>query len=137
MRAWPYAIAAGILMSSAVFAADAEKPDYSPQALRQIFTANSDENRPRVQPVVRWGLGSVEFRAFGMDWRILYLPIAMPFSGSVRGSNPSSKWPDPFLLTGTQFAETPRNWRDNRELSRERRRIEKSMRDRAKVEVKE
>jgi hypothetical protein len=48
----------------------------------------------------------------------------MPFSGSVRGSNPSSMWPDPFALTGTQFAETPRTWHDTREISRERKRIE-------------
>jgi hypothetical protein len=70
-----------------------------------------------------------------MDWRIIYLPIAMPFSGSVRGSNPSSMWPDPFALTGTEFASTPRTWRDNREVSRERRRIERSERSRARVRV--
>jgi hypothetical protein len=77
--------------------------------------------------------GSVELKAFGMSWRILYLPIAMPFSGSVRGSNPSTMWPDPFALTRTEYATTPKTWRDKRELDRERRRIEKSMKERAKL----
>ena len=127
-------VLAAIFVASAALGQTQPKPDYSPEALRHILTA-SDEERPKTQPVVRWGVGSVEFRAFGMDWRILYLPIAMPFSGSVRGSNPSSMWPDPFALTGTEFATTPRTFNDRREVSRERRRIEKSMRERAKVKV--
>jgi hypothetical protein len=121
-------------VSTAAAAADDPKPDYSPQTLRQIF-AHTDEWQPKPRSTVRWGLGSVEFKAFGMNWRILYLPIAMPFSGSVRGSNPSTMWPDPFALTGTEFATTPRNWHDNREISKERRRIEKSVKERAKVKV--
>lgn len=120
-----------LLIGSPAMAADAPKPDYSPDALRHILSYSEDH--PPVQGNVHWTIGGVEFRAFGMNWRIGFLPFAMPLSGSVRGSDPSSMWPDPFALTNTKIAETPRTWRDNRALSRERRRIEKSMRQRAKV----
>jgi hypothetical protein len=132
-RATPWFLT--LLLFGTTALADPPTPDYSQEKLRQIF-AHSDEERPKAQPVVRWGLGAVEFKAFGMDWRIVYLPIAMPFSGSVRGTDPWSKFPDPFALTGTEFASTPRTWQDKREVSKERRRIERSERDRAKVKVK-
>jgi hypothetical protein len=122
-----------LLTATAAFAADPETPDYSQQHLRELFAQT--EAPPPPQTNVRWGVGGVEFRAFGMNWRVLYLPFLPPLSGSVRGSNPSTMWPDPFALTHTELATTPRTWRDNREISRERKRIEKSMQERAKVKV--
>lgn len=117
------ALVVSLVLASAAFAQAVQKPDYSREALRKSLVV-INEDHPPVPQTVRWGFGSVEFRAFGMNWRVAFLPFAMPFSGSVRGSNPSTMWPDPFALTGTQFAETPRTWRDNREVSKERKRIE-------------
>ncbi|MGZ7079762.1 MAG: hypothetical protein ACXVJT_10145 [Thermoanaerobaculia bacterium] len=121
------------LAVSVLNAADTPKPDYSQEHLRELFAQN--EEPPKPQPNVRWGPAGVEFRAFGINWRLLYLPILAPFSGSVRGTDPWSKFPDPFALTHTEFAETPRTWRDTREISKERKRIEKMMKERAKVKV--
>jgi hypothetical protein len=128
------ALLASLVLTTAAFGQDAAKRDYSPDALRHVLTATDD--RPPSPQTVHWGFGSVEFRAFNMNWRIMYLPFNMPFSGSVRGSDPSSMWPDPFALNHAQFAETPRTWQDNREISSERKRIEKSMRDRASIVAK-
>lgn len=124
-----------MIAATAAFAADPQTPDYSQEHLRELFAQT--ETPPPVQPDVRWGVGGVEFRAFGMNWRVLWLPMLPPLSGSVRGSNPSTMWPDPFALTHTELATTARTWRDNREISRERRRIEKSMKERAKVKVEQ
>ena len=127
-------LVASLLVAVTAFGQEAQKADYSPEALRHVLTA-SDETPPPNPSSVHFGVGSIEFRAFNMNWRIMYLPFAMPFSGSVRYSNPQSMWPDPFALTNTQLAETPRTWRDTREVSKERKRIEQSMRDQAKVKV--
>jgi len=43
--------------------------------------------------------------------------------------------PNPFILTGTQFAYTPRTWRDERALSSERKKVEKLIKQRAKIKV--
>ena len=128
-------VIASLLVAATAFGQDAPKPDYSPEALRHVLTA-SDDSPPPNPSSVHFGVGSIEFRAFNMNWRIMYLPFAMPFSGSVRTSNPQSMWPDPFALTGTQLAETPRTWRDTREVSKERKRIESMMRNQATVVAK-
>lgn len=124
-----------IMIATASLAADPPAPDFSQEHLRLLFAQT--ETPPPVQSNVRWGVGGVEFRAFGMNWHVTYLPFMPPFSGSVRGSNPSTMWPDPFALTHTELATTPRTWRDNGQVSKERKRIEKSMRDRAKVKVEQ
>jgi hypothetical protein len=113
-----------LLLAVTALAQTEPKADYSTDALRHVLTA-TDDQPPPFPSTVHWGFGGVEFRAFGMNWRVMYLPFNMPFSGSVRGSNPSSMWPDPFALTGAKFAETPRTWQDNREVTKERKRIEK------------
>jgi len=120
------AFASLLLAVNALGQTELPKPDYSPEALRQ-FVALSNEDHPPVPSTVHWGFGGVEFRALGMNWHIMYLPFAMPFSGSVRYSDPSSMWPDPFALTHTELAETPRTFSDKREVSKERKRIEASM----------
>jgi hypothetical protein len=124
------ALASLLLAVTALGQTDA-KPDYSPDALRHVLTA-SDDDRPPSPHSVHWGFGGVEFRAFNMNWRVMFLPFNAPFSGSVRGPDPSSMWPDPFALTGATFAETPRTWQDKREMNKERKRIESF----AKVQAK-
>ena len=113
-----------LLFALPVLAVDASKPDYSQDALRHILISDDEQSVATQSSRVHSGLGFVGTTAFGVDWKFYYLPMLMPFSGSVRYSNPSSMWPDPFALTHSQFAETPRNWRDSREVSKERKRIE-------------
>ena len=57
---------------------------------------------PRPPARVQWHFGFVEFRALGMDWRVLYLPIAVPLAGT--HLNEAGKLPDPFALTNTAVA---------------------------------
>jgi hypothetical protein len=124
-----------LLCTSPLFAADGTTADYSASAMRQILVSNGDDQEPPLpRPTDRFhaGLGYLGWRAFGIDWKFYYIPMLMPFSGSVRYSDPSSKWPDPFAETNSKFAETPRTWHDTRELSKERKRIESLARIQAK-----
>ena len=116
-------------MSAAAFPAEPPKADYSPEALRQIVFSASGEERPAPVGPSRFqaGIGYVGWTGFGINWKFYYLPMLMPFSGSVRYSDPSSMWPDPFALTHTELAETPQTFNDKREVSKERKRIEASM----------
>lgn len=105
----------------------APQPDYSQPALQRFVASIPEE--PKVDRNIHFVLGGVEFRALGTNWRLAYIPIFMPLSGSRPG-----EWPDPFELTGTQIATSPRAWRTQRRISAELRRIEKM--ERAKIRVK-
>ncbi len=96
--------------------------DYSrPTLLRLLEDQRREEQRLQR---VRFVIGAVEFRALGTRWRFNYLPLMAPLSGTqVRVSQ---QWPDPFLLTGTALATTPRNWRERREVEKELKRIGKA-----------
>jgi hypothetical protein len=62
------------------------QPDYSRDALLH-FVARSDI---KMSPLpdhlppgrIQWHFGWMEFRGLGMQWRIVYLPIAVPLAGS-------------------------------------------------------
>ena len=54
---------------------------------------------------MQWHIGYFDFHALGMDWRIVYLPIAAPLSGT--RLNETAKPPDPFALTNTSIANAP------------------------------
>lgn len=97
------------------------KPDYSrPTLLRLLEDQRQDEVRHQR---VRFVFGAVELRALGTRWRFNYLPMA-PLSGSqVRVTQ---QMPDPFLLTGTEFATPERAWRTRREIDMELKRIGKA-----------
>jgi hypothetical protein len=99
MRNVIIAIALTIVASSA-YAQRAEPvdPDFSQDHLRQIFTT---EQEPEAQSNFRIRPGAVEFRAFGMDWRIGYLPIFAPLHGSVPAT--MKVWPDAFSLNHTEI----------------------------------
>src|SRR5688572_26635183 len=82
----------------------AADPDYTKPTLIRIFSV--DDTPPPRERRIKHSFGAIEFRALGMDWRISYLPIAMPLAGSrMRTTN---EWPDAFALTGTEFAAPPR-----------------------------
>ena len=125
-----------VLVASQALAQDspAPKPDYSRPTLIRILSGI--EAPPEVEKAIRFHFGSVEFRALGTRWRIAYLPIMMPFSGSVNyGRGLGSNFPDPFVLTGTEIPQTARTWRDQRALSGELRRIERTQREREKIDA--
>lgn len=74
-------------------------PDFSSDHLRQIFT--TEEERPEPPRKIRFPFGAVDFRAFGMEWRIGYLPIFAPLHGSVPAT--MKVWPDAFSLNHTEI----------------------------------
>ena len=111
---------------------DPDPPDFSRDTLLRLFA----EGEEREDPEGRFShsFGAIEFRAAGMRWRIGYLPFFVPLSGSQPWVN-GQRWPDPFALTGTEIAQTPRTWRSQRAMSAELRRIERRIRETSTVRV--
>jgi len=91
------AAAALLALLLAIPALADQKPDYSRDNLARFFAQREIDLPPRPPARVQWHLGSFEFRALGMDWRVLYLPIAMPLAGT-RLSD-VGKLPDPLAMT--------------------------------------
>jgi hypothetical protein len=120
------------LLVSVGAAAQEEPPDYSREKLIEIF-ANVPE-REDVEPRIRHSIGALDFRAFGMRWRVGYLPFFAPLPGSQPWIH-KERWPDAFSLTGTEFASPPRTWRQTRNMSAELRRIERKLKEKQKVKV--
>ena len=105
--------------------------DYSRDTLLRLFYEAGDEDeRP-----IRYRNGAVEFHALGTSWAFNYQPM-MPLSGSVLTTQ-GRGLPDPFALTGTVIATSPRAWRTRREVSVELKRIEALERAKVKVTVGE
>lgn len=106
----------------------APPPDFSRDRLRQILTVDEAPERPgRVEFLP----GAIVFRALGMRWR--FNAFAMPFPGSVRTTTGFNV--DPFALTQTEFAQTPRTWVSRRAVNAELKRIDRTERERAKIRV--
>jgi hypothetical protein len=125
-----------VLVAASAFAqekpaADAPKPDFSRDHLMRIFNVdNTPPPRPRR---MTFEGGAVNFRALGMRWRIPFVPM-LPLSGSRMTT--SIDMPNPFELTHTEIAQTPRTFVDRRAMSAELRRIDKLDKKRTKVVVK-
>ena len=118
-------LAALLAAGPALFATEPQPPDYSRDALRRTFAMHVIELGPKPKPRVRFTFGAIEFRALGMDWRILYLPLAMPLSGTRTGV--TQELPDPFALTNVALP-GPRPYEIEtapRELKAELKRIER------------
>jgi hypothetical protein len=107
-------------------------PDYSRETLLDLFADMPEREDPDAR--FRHEFGAIDFRAFGIRWRVGYLPFFMPLSGSQPWVN-GQRWPDPFVLTGTQLATTPRSFRRGRAMNAELRRIERKVKESAKVTV--
>ena len=125
-----------ILVAAGAFAQEtapgvAPKPDFSRPSLIRIFNVD-DTPPPRPRRVTIDATG-VHFTALGMRWRVPFSPM-MPLSGSRMTT--SIDMPNPFALTNTEIAQTPRTFVDRRAMSAELRRIERLDRERAKVVVK-
>lgn len=124
------AIFAAILLALPALAQEGQRqPDYSPDALLQFVSEIPEP--PKRERNVHFHFGGVEFRALGMDWRLMYLPLMVPLSGSAPRTNRTL--PDPFELTVTAFADPPRTWQAQRRVKAELRRIEKTERARIRV----
>ena len=91
-----------VLAASAALAD--EKPDYTREGLRRTFSATVIELGPKPKPRFQVKFGYVEFRALGMDWRIMFLPVA-PLSGT--RLDVTQEPPDPFELTGVTVNQAP------------------------------
>jgi hypothetical protein len=109
-----------------------EPPDFSRDTLLRLFAENPE--REEVEPRFRHEIGMVEFRTRNIRWRVGYLPFFLPLHGSQPWDH-NQRWPDPFILTGTEIAHTSRTWRDRRAMSSELRRIDRKVRESAIVRV--
>jgi hypothetical protein len=117
-------------VAAAVFAVSmsADEPDFTREGLRKSFSAKVIELGPRPKPRVQFKFGAIEFRALGMDWRLFYLPMAMPLSGTRPGV--TQEFPDPFALAGAVLPGAPAHEiePESRELRAELRRIRRMTR---------
>jgi hypothetical protein len=110
-----------------------QPPDYSRTTLLRILSVDQQEQQERK---VEYPFGAIQIQGRSTRWLLGYLPFLQPLSGSVpTGRGLGSDFPNPFVLTHTDYPFTPRTWRDNRAMSRELRRIESEERKRAKVKV--
>lgn len=126
-----------LLAPSALAQDESATPDYSRDTLLRLFADAGNDIDDADMRAIRYRLGSVEFRALGTSWRFNYLPIMIPFSGTGAGFNGeiTNTLPDPFMLTNTQIATSPRAWRTQRQKNAELRRIERTERERMRVVV--
>lgn len=139
MKASAALIALLLLLASPAVAQDSDSdPDYSRDTLLRLFAEAGNDIDDADMRAIRYRLGSVEFTALGTSWRFNYLPIMVPFSGTGAGFNGqnTSTLPDPFMLTNTQLATSPRSWRTVRRKNEELRRIDRTERQRMQVEIK-
>jgi hypothetical protein len=124
------AVLALLLVTSAAFAQDAPRPDYTRPSLLRLFVEAGEGD----SLAVRYRDGAVSFRALGTSWQINYPQLLAPLSGTAFGSTAVTQtYPDPFALTGTPIATSKRAWRTRREINAELRRIDQT--ERAKVRV--
>jgi hypothetical protein len=100
-----------LLIASAILADEptTTKPDYSREALLHFVASNDIKISPLPDHLppgrIQWHLGWMEFRALGMQWRIFYLPMAVPLAGS--GLQNAANIPNPLEMTGTPFPPSP------------------------------
>lgn len=105
-----------------------QRPDYSKPALEKVFLETEYRQRITYRP------GAVDFNALGMSWTFRYLPtLMMPLSGSYPGV--TQTLPNPFDLTRTVIATSPRAARRGREFNRELRKINKRLNAEVKVKA--
>jgi hypothetical protein len=82
------------------------QPDYSRDALLHFVARNDVKMSPLPDHLppgrIQWHFGWMEFRGLGMQWRIVYLPIAVPLAGS--GLQNAARVPNPLEMANTPFA---------------------------------
>ena len=104
------------------------KPDYSKEAVQEFVMSIDVEE----ESSVTYYPDSVRFNALGTSWSFKPFPnLMMPLSGTQMGV--TQQWPDPFSLSRTSIATTPRSWYTNRELQKELDRINKRLKATVRV----
>jgi hypothetical protein len=129
MKATATALLVVLLAATTARAQSDDRPDYSRDNLQRILSVNADERRDEHN--VQYDIGAISFRALGTRWRFNYLPLMMPLAGT----RPTTtwEWPDAFSLTNTPIAMPARAWRASRQMSAERKRIERMSKATVKV----
>ena len=107
-------------------------PDFSKDTLLRLFAENPE--RDDIESRFEHRFGAISFRTGKLRWRVGYLPFLMPLHGSQPWDH-NQRWPDPFILTGTEIATTPRSFRERRSMNSELRRIDRKLRESAVVRV--
>ena len=125
------ALALFLVAGSAYAADEATRPDYTKDGLQRVFAVDLYE--PGKPQPYDWE------RVFIFDWSALgtgfhFRPALAPLYGSVPLTT-GMPTPNPFILTGTEYAYTPRTWHDQRALNAERKKVEKIIRKHAKIKV--
>jgi hypothetical protein len=132
MKATTTALFVLLLAASTARAQTDDPPDYSRDNLQRILSVNAGE--PPDEHNVQYDVGAISFRALGTRWRFNYLPLMMPLVGTRQTT--TWEWPDAFSLTNTPIAMPARAWRASRQMSSERKRIERMSKATVKVEMK-
>ncbi|MBV8546021.1 MAG: hypothetical protein JO088_14865 [Acidobacteria bacterium] len=104
-----------VVVAAAVFAAvtalaqeqhPTVQPDYSRDALLHFVARDDIKMSPLPDHLppgrIEWHVGWLQFRGLGMQWRVVYLPIAMPLAGS--GMQSTGRVPDPLEMASTRVA---------------------------------
>lgn len=104
------------------------KSDFSQGTLLRLL---QPEQKPaRAEPKVEWNWGLIEFNLLNIKMSV---GVREALPGSVPGT--TSQTIDPFQLNHVEYATTSRSFAARRDYSRERLRIEKMERARARVAV--
>jgi hypothetical protein len=82
------------------------QPDYSRDALLHFVARDDIKMSPLPDHLppgrIQWHIGWLEFRGLGMQWRVVYLPIAVPLAGS--GLQNTGRVPNPLEMASTPVA---------------------------------
>lgn len=122
-----------MIVAGAAFAQETPKPDYSREAIQEftmrIEVEDDEPDTHRYNPL------AVGFDAFGTTWDLNLPGPRMRLSGTELGVGVTQLMPNPFALTNTVIATSPRAMaRYRRDVSRELQRINKRLK--ATVDVK-
>ena len=96
-------IAAAFVVATSAAAQELQptpRPDYSRDALLHFVARNNIKMSPLPDHLpgrIEWHIGWLRFRGLGMEWKVVYLPIAMPLAGS--GLNNVARIPNPLEMT--------------------------------------
>jgi hypothetical protein len=124
-----------LFLTASALAQEAPKPDYSKDAIQEFVMAIDIESE---DPGVRYYRDSVFFNFLGTTWNFNYLPgPKMRLSGTELGTGVTQLQPNPFALTNTVIATSPRAMRRgaNREVSQELKRINRRLNATVKVKT--
>lgn len=101
------------------------RPDYSRDALLHFVARNDIKMSPLPDHLppgrIQWHFGWLQFRGLGMQWRVVYLPIAVPLAGS--GLQNVAQVPNPLAMAQAPVAGAPQLFAErsasvNREMKR-------------------